>query len=297
MTTNESSKSPLFILAPPRSFTSVICAMIGQHPQTYGLPEINLFAGDNLDHLARLYKVRPRFQHGLLRAIAQLGLGEQSVKSIEVAGAWLEDYGHESTKNIYYDLVELASPCILVDKSPMYVVEKEALYRINNAFPDAKYLHLVRHPLTTCESLLRLHNDIQSKGGIPVVSEPSPEKVWLKPHLRILDFLETLPESRHIRIQGEAFLSDVDMYLSKITEWLGIRTDSEAIEMMKHPENSPFACIGPFNARFGNDPGFLENPAFRKPANIPITTKVPLDKNENFKFGDEIRHYASLFGY
>ena len=30
---------PLFILAPPRSFTSVVCAMIGNHPQMLGLPE------------------------------------------------------------------------------------------------------------------------------------------------------------------------------------------------------------------------------------------------------------------
>jgi hypothetical protein len=40
------SGRPLFILAPPRSFTSVICGMIGQHPQMYGLPEVNLFAGE-----------------------------------------------------------------------------------------------------------------------------------------------------------------------------------------------------------------------------------------------------------
>ena len=33
---------PVFVLAPVRSFTSVVCAMIGQHPQMYGLPETNL---------------------------------------------------------------------------------------------------------------------------------------------------------------------------------------------------------------------------------------------------------------
>ena len=37
---------PLFILAPPRSFTTVTSAMIGQHPEMYGLPETNLFVAE-----------------------------------------------------------------------------------------------------------------------------------------------------------------------------------------------------------------------------------------------------------
>ena len=32
--------APLFILAPPRSYTSLFNAMIGQHPEAYGLPEL-----------------------------------------------------------------------------------------------------------------------------------------------------------------------------------------------------------------------------------------------------------------
>lgn len=40
---------PLFILAPPRSFTSVVCAMIGQHPDMCGLPEVNLAIAGRMD--------------------------------------------------------------------------------------------------------------------------------------------------------------------------------------------------------------------------------------------------------
>ena len=35
--------APLFLLAPPRSYTSLINAMLGQHPQAFGLPELCLF--------------------------------------------------------------------------------------------------------------------------------------------------------------------------------------------------------------------------------------------------------------
>ena len=38
-----------------------------------------------------------------------------------------------------------------------------------------------------------------------------------------------------------------------------------------HPERSPFACFGPLDALFGNDPNFLSGPTFR-----PHKVKVPL---------------------
>ena len=41
-------RQPLFILALPRSYTSLIAGMLGQHPQAYGLPELNLFTVDRL---------------------------------------------------------------------------------------------------------------------------------------------------------------------------------------------------------------------------------------------------------
>ena len=39
--------SPVFILSPPRSFSTVVCSMLGQHPQLYGLPEIDLFGAES----------------------------------------------------------------------------------------------------------------------------------------------------------------------------------------------------------------------------------------------------------
>ena len=88
---------PLFILAPPRSFTSVTCGMIGQHPEMYGLPETNLLARDTYQHLKALYKVRGRFQHGLLRSIAQLAFGEQTEDNVTVAIEWLEKHASVAT--------------------------------------------------------------------------------------------------------------------------------------------------------------------------------------------------------
>ena len=40
--------APLFLLAPPRSYTSLVNAMLGQHPQAFGLPELCLFNVEKL---------------------------------------------------------------------------------------------------------------------------------------------------------------------------------------------------------------------------------------------------------
>src|SRR5215471_9146479 len=77
---------PLFILAPPRSFTSVVCAMLGQHPQMYGLPELHLFAAETVRDRTRLAEQKDfNIHHGLLRVIAQLYFGEQSEVTVRAA--------------------------------------------------------------------------------------------------------------------------------------------------------------------------------------------------------------------
>ena len=44
---------------------------------------------------------------------------------------------------------------------------------------------------------------------------------------------------------------------------MGLRTDDEAIKAMKHPENSPYACVTPSPIYGGNDPKFMRNPKMR----------------------------------
>jgi hypothetical protein len=76
---------PLFILGSPRSFTSLLCAMLGQHPQAYGVPELNLFAGETVGDLLDQMKGIRQFQmHGLLRTVAELYAHEQNLVAVEI---------------------------------------------------------------------------------------------------------------------------------------------------------------------------------------------------------------------
>ncbi len=292
---------PLFILAPPRSFTSVLCAMIGNHPEMIGLPETNLFAADTLADLSRIYQARPRFQHGLLRAVAELGLGGQTDEDISAARLWLEEHMDMSTGDVYRDLITWAAPKTPIDKSPMYVYKTESIERIKDTFPDARFLHLTRHPRGTCESILetrRMQQAATGQGfGDGDETSTHPEKMWLDPHLNILEALETVPADNKMFLRGEDMMSDPPLYLPQIAEWLELDTSDRAIKKMLKPEESPFACMGPESARLGNDPRFLQNPKLRPYKVKESDLDSPMSWDESMYFDEVIQHYAMLFGY
>jgi len=179
----------------------------------------------------------------------------------------------------------------------MYSYDTEAYGRIISKFPEALFIHLVRHPRGTCESLFKMRQGIEKGGGSAGEFKLDPDKVWCSPHRKIVEFLATLPEKQWLRIRGEQFLSRPDDFLLQICAWLGIRNEEGDLEAMKHPENSPFARMGPMNARFGNDPGFLENPKLHEYRAEVLSLDGPLSYGKGITFSEETRHYASLFGY
>ena len=100
-----------------------------------------------------------------------------------------------------------------------------------------------------------------------------------------------------MRIKGEDLLSYPDIYLPQIAEWLGVRTDSEAIAAMKRPENSPYACMGPENALYGNDINFLQNPRLRTGKVEEPSLIGPLEWSPDQTFTPAVISLARQFGY
>ncbi|MCS0494078.1 sulfotransferase [Ancylobacter sp. MQZ15Z-1] len=253
---------PLFILAPPRSFTSIVCGILGQHPQCYGLPELNLFLGDTLGEVWGGFAgfMKSFGRDGLLRTFAQLHDGAQNEDTIARAQQWIISRSDWPIRKVFDHIQEQVGPKILVEKSPSTLFRAEFLERALRTFPEANYLHLIRHPRGTAASVLSLraaHEEIARVANVPMLD---PERVWRISHELSVTLTEPLPVGQSMRLKGEALLSHLDVYLPQICEWLGIRSDAEAIEAMMHPENSPYACEGPPNAPRGNDPNFLENP-------------------------------------
>ena len=250
---------PLFILCPPRSYSSVVSGIIGQHPQCYGLPELNLLAGDTLGEVwghPSLY-MRSFGRDGLLRVLAQLHEGDQTPDTVAHAREWVERHADWPVSTVFNYLQHLVGPKILVEKSPFFVHQQEFMERLRRTFPKANLLHLVRHPRTMGASVIGLLSRGRMAGN---TATRDPEHIWLQSHERIVETTAGLPIGQCMRIKGETLLRNLDVFLPQICLWLGIRKDEEAMAAMLRPEDSPYASSGPRGAPRGNDPNFLENP-------------------------------------
>lgn len=288
--------APLFILCPGRSFSSVVCSMLGEHPEMYGLPEVNLFTADTVgEFLDQAERAGQRgMRHGILRVLAELDHGAQTDETVDAALAWLDRRRAWSTRDLYYHVCERVAPRRLVDKSPPHG-RPGNLKRLFAAFPDARFLHLGRHPRTSGISTVKAK---QSKKRPPRNGPEEVERRWDALHQGILDFAAQLPPGQVMYLQGEMLLEDPDPYLRQIAAWLGVSASPEAIEAMKHPETSPYARPGPDKAKAGNNRGFLENPALRIGRIKPSSLHGPLEwMPDGSGFGQATFTLARRLGY
>jgi Sulfotransferase family len=297
----EITPQPLFILSPPRSFSSVVCSILGQHPQCYGLPELHMFFADDLGGVMKGTFRGAMVVDGLLRTLAQLHDGEQTESSIVRARQWAIGRSSWPIRKVFDHIQELVGPRVLVEKSPATTYTRESVSRLVRNFPKANLLHLIRHPRSTGESLVTLRSQFK---GLDLITRGrpklDPERIWRVSHTMAVTVTADLPVGQCMRLKGEALLPNLDVYLPQICEWLEIRTDDEAIESMMHPEKSPYAKLGPRGARFGNDPSFLEAPVLDH-KRLAKLKEPRLDGELSWRPGETFapatRRLAKQFGY
>ena len=294
----------VIVLGPPRSYTSVVSAMIGQHPQLYGLPEVHLFTTDTVAELLYFYKLAGRRRaDGLLRSIAELFMKKQTPDAVKLATQWVFKNKDLSTAEVLQRLISKIQPKIAVEKSVSTIWRPRHLERVAEQFPDARYIHLTRHPRPQCESMLEAveNEDHIRKQCMDNSTNPptlDPQVLWLQLHGNIVRFLENIPAERQLRVHGEDVLTDTDNQLVHMCEWLQIRTDEEAIEEMKHPERSPYSVLGPPNAPFGNDPKFIKEPALRPTKVRPQSLEGLLSWRSDVPgFSADVTELARRLGY
>ncbi len=279
--------------------------MIGQHPMAFGLPEINLFVDETLDELCKRSTNQRQFLiHGLLRTVAELYAGEQSVDAVAMAWRWINRRRHLRTGDIYRELCSKVAPRMLVDKSPTYSQRVATLERIEREFPAARYLFLTRHPIDQGNSMINAPQGfmqlLASRSLDFNVNPPrvEPQFQWHKTQTGILSFFERIDSARTYVLRGEDLLLQPEAVLDKICAWLGLEWSEEACHCMLHPEDSPFAAMGPIGAPWGNNPGFQRSPKFRRSKKEPAALDRALPWREgDHRLRPEVMELAQSLGY
>jgi hypothetical protein len=322
---------PVFVLSAPRSFSSVVCAMLGQHPRLHGLPETHLFRDNTMEQWwDRSTAVSFDHTHGLIRAVAEVVYGGQSDTDVRKAKGWLQRRLTLTSGMVFEELARSVYPCALVDKSPSIVYDVDAMQRAFRFFPEARFIHLVRHPRGYGKSVLRYlellgRPEYQPRGrpatppkppiwiqGLATFSYSSPQDPdyearragvdpqagWYVLNRNVVTFLKEIPQEQQLMVRGEDVLADPEATLAEITSWLGWKAEGTVLEEMLHPERSPYAHFGPPGARLGNDILFLENPALRPVVIVPDSLDGPMPwATDGAPFLPEVRDLARQFGY
>ena len=275
--------------------------MLGQHPELYGFPELLLLTkrtigeildGDHdLDAAWRLHH-----QAGLVRAVAEVVIGERAGKdAIAQAREWLERHRGWPTVAVFDLLQEKVNPRVAVEKTPETSSSETPIFRSLIAYPRARFIHLVRHPVSTIRSMCehwRTRDWIANRGPLEVTCAAT----WYASHRRLLRILSEFASERTLRVKAEAVLNDPERELPRIAQWLDLATDDEAIEAMLHPEHSPYARFGPPEAPGGHDPKFLRNPIPR-PVAVPGSIEFPAQWQIGSQATAAIAELAGELGY
>jgi hypothetical protein len=265
-------REPVFILSPPCTFSWLVAAMLGQHPDAYALPELHLLRTETVGEWLGLCRTESfEMDHGLVRAVAELCYGGQTEQTALEARGWLQRRAHVTTGLVLEQLAERVAPRVLLERSPSYVYSQTILQRVREMFPNARFVHLTGHPRTYGETVMTALAQRGGPGSEPSSDwlaqlawfpldepgasgdVPDPQRAWLALNRNIAEFLATIPDDQKRRIKGEDVLEGNRVCLTSFAAWLGLRTDVLAIEAMRHPERSPYLGRGPANAPLGSD--------------------------------------------
>lgn len=262
------------VLAPQRSCTSLITAMLGQHPELYATAELECFtAGTLAGCLAFSQRVPAVTTHGLLRSVAQLLCGEQTNATIAIAHQWLTERENWSGAQLVRWIEAQIAPRRLLEKSPIHVLRWESLQRLVAVVDDEPVLHLTRHPVNSMLSLCAAYR----RKGRPITPQEA-LRVWRCGHSNILRWIAWKPRHRVMQVRCEDLLSNPEQQLQRMAEHLGVISRPEAIAAMLRPEDSPYARPGPSLAPSGNDPHWMASPALRRLPDEGAIPKVTLDQ-------------------
>ena len=263
-------RDPLFILSPPRSFSSLISSMLGQHPELHAFPELQIFSADTLHDMMKTNQERHNrlASPGSIRSIAEIHERLQTDESCTRAWLWMQKRSHWTAVEFFDYLRKKVSTQIAIDKTPINTSKQSRLEKIIHAYPNAKFLHLCRSVngnTTSLREFIKGQDKLlgrmeTNKLTRRALSREFPASVWYLCHRNILAIKPLIKQSNYLQLKGEDLLNQPNKMLSQFCKWINIEDKEEHIQAMLRPHESPYAFVGPSIAVGGNDGKFMKNP-------------------------------------
>ncbi len=220
------AKNPpaVFVLAPPRSGTTLMRVMLGGHPRLFAPPELELLSHNTLAERRASYTGRDAFWlEGLVRAVMEIR-GCTAEEATEITTRWADETW--TARQAYGQLQEWLRGRMLVDKTPSYALDRAILERAEEDFSEPLYVHLVRHPCGMIRSFEEAKLDqIFFRQEHPFGRRELAELIWLVSQENILGFLESVPRRRWHRVHFEELLREPEAELRRLCGFLSLDFD------------------------------------------------------------------------
>jgi amino acid adenylation domain-containing protein len=211
----------IFILAPPRSGTTLLRVMLAGHSNLFCPAELQLLGFNTLRERQNAFTGKySLWLEGTLRALMEIhGCDADQAKMI-MENYEAKDY---TTKQFYRVLQDSINGRILVDKSPSYASDLDTLHKAERDFDGASYIHLSRHPYAMSRSFANYHMDqvlyLHEHNFSPLQLA---ELIWTISHRNILDFLSQIPEDRQFHIRYEDLVTNPEAILRQMCTTLNL---------------------------------------------------------------------------
>ena len=211
----------IFILAPPRSGTTLLRVMLAGHPDLFAANELQLLGFHTLKDRRNAYSGKySLWLEGLLRAVMELKNCDANEAKALIRQYEEKDY---TTQQFYALLQSWIGDKILVDKSPSYALDPAILEKAEREFDNAIFIHLVRHPYAMVTSLEKYHLDqVLYLKEHPYTAREVGELIWLKSHQNISKFLQKIPQHRQFRIIYEDLVTQAEKVMDALCDAIGL---------------------------------------------------------------------------
>ncbi len=231
----ERNPRAIFVLAPPRSGSTLLRVMLAGHPDLFAPQELELLAFDTLREMQEAFRGRHAFWiEGTLRTIMELErCGPDAARAFLDARA----ARGSSTLELYRLLQEHCAGRILVDKTPSYCLHADVLERMERDFEAPLYVHLLRHPCAMIDSFQEVKLDqVFFRHPHDYTTRQLAELIWLVSQQNIREFLRGVPAGRQLTLRFEDLVREPRDAMTRICELAGLELQEEMLYPYRHVE-------------------------------------------------------------
>jgi len=245
------NRQAIFILAPPRSGTSLLRVMLAGHPDLFAASELQLLGFDTLQQRRAAFSgAHSLWLEGTIRAVMEL----RDVDA-EAAKEVMDSYERKdaTSKEFYGELQDWIGERTLVDKSPAYAFDPDVLNNAETGFAQPLYIHLVRDPYSMVKSFENYHMDqVLFLEEHPYSPAELAELVWLLSHRNIMEFFDQVPPERRHRLLFDDLVTRPEESMRTLSAAMGFDYDPALVTPYEDLDHKMVDGIHPSSIPMGD---------------------------------------------